>query len=47
MKSKDQSILKQQTDGTLTYNERVKASSLIIKYNDDEEAIRQAYRDNT
>jgi hypothetical protein len=40
MESKDQSILKQQADSILTYNGRVKASSLTIKYNNDEEAIR-------
>jgi hypothetical protein len=31
---------------TLIYNKRIKAGSLIIKYNDGEETIRQTYKDN-
>jgi hypothetical protein len=46
VESKNQSILKQQADGTLIYNGRVKASSLTIKYDNNEEAIRQAYKNN-
>jgi hypothetical protein len=47
MEPKDQSILKQQVNGTLIYNGKVKASSLTIQYDNDKEAIRQAYKDNT
>jgi hypothetical protein len=47
VESKDQLILKQQADGTLTYNGRVKASSLTIKYDDYKEAIRQIYKNDT